>query len=103
MSGKTLPVNPLDYPKTSISIKKLDWSETRGQIPTAFVSLAPEKLIVEEDIDVLVGLFHIMWDDMPRRRTYRLRLRDVVTASGDYFGTSLACGSLEKDLLRRLD
>jgi hypothetical protein len=88
--------------KTSIIVKKLNWKEKRDKIPTTFVSLAPEKLVIENGIDILVGVFHIMWDDMPRRRTYQIRLSDLVTSVGDYSGTSLTCGNY-KDLLEKLE
>jgi len=85
--------------KIEIVVAKLSWNDTIDKIPTTFVSLAPEKLVIEEHADLLVGVFHIMWSDMPRRRTYRLRLQDLVSGSGDYFGTSLKCGFSEEDLL----
>jgi hypothetical protein len=72
--------------------KKLVWEE-QDKIPTAFVSLAPEKLLIDRDIDVLVGLFHIMWEDMPRPRTYSIRLADSVSRLGSYLGCSLCFGS----------
>jgi hypothetical protein len=86
--------------KIEIVVTKLSWKNATDKIPTTFVSLAPEKLVIEEHADLLVGVFHIMWSDMPRRRTYQLRLQELVSGSGDYFGTSLKCGSSEEDLLR---
>ena len=84
-------------------VRKLALGKNERKIPTAFVSLAPEKLITSDKVDVLVGLFHIMWDDMPRRRTYRIRLQDLVSGSGDYSGASLICGALMDDILRSLE
>ena len=84
-----------------VVVKKVSWSKSLEKIPTTFVPLAPEKLIVEENIDLLVGVFHIMWADMPRRRTYRVRLQELVSGSGNYFGTRLKCGQ-SNDLLREL-
>jgi len=62
------------------------------KIPTTLVSMAPDKLLIEKDIDVLVGVFHIMWEDMPRRRTYKIRLCDAVSFDGTYVGCSLKVG-----------
>lgn len=87
----------------SLVVKKLKLGKNEGKIPTSLVSLAPEKIIVNGSIDVLVGLFHIMWEDMPRRRTYRLRLQDLVSSSGDYSGAGLICGASMKDILRELE
>ncbi len=87
----------------SVVQRKLKWGDNRDKIPTALVPLAPEKLVVEKNMDVLVGVFHIMWDDMPRRRTYQLRLQDLVSGSGEYFGSSLKCGPSEVDFSRSLD
>ncbi|MCL4518849.1 MAG: hypothetical protein M1587_06595 [Thaumarchaeota archaeon] len=63
----------------------------RGKIPTTFVPLSPEKLLYGDEADLLFGLFHIMWADMPRRTTYRVRLADLVTREGEYAGCKLAC------------
>ena len=90
-----------DEEKSSIVIKRLAWKNDL-KIPTTLVTLAPDKLIIEENIDVLVGVFHIMWEDMPRRRTYRVRLEDVVSSTGDYIGAGLRCESSE-DLFQELD
>ena len=80
-------------------VRKLSLSDKREKIPTTFVPMAPEKLIVEDNIDVLSGVFHIMWEDMPRRRTYRLRLEELVSTEGHYLGTNLRCGGTATKLL----
>jgi hypothetical protein len=77
--------------KISIYVTKLRTIDSK--IPTTFVPLAPEKLLFDDNADVLVGLFHIMWEDMPRRRTYKLCLKELVSSFGDYSGSSLVCGS----------
>jgi hypothetical protein len=96
-------LSSINDPKITFVRMKLSLSDARGKIPTSFLSLSPDRLIVEENIDVLVGVFHIMWDDMPRRRTYQIRLQDLVSKSGDYFGTSLKCGTSKDDVLQQLD
>jgi hypothetical protein len=88
--------------KIQVVVTKLSWKDAADKIPTTFLPLAPEKLVLEEFTDLLVGVFHIMWSDMPRRRTYLLRLQDLVSSSGDYSGSKLKCGASEDDLLRKL-
>ncbi|MHB8567992.1 MAG: hypothetical protein ACYC7D_14435 [Nitrososphaerales archaeon] len=67
-------------------------SGKRAKIPTTFVPLAPEDIdIRDEEADLLFGLFHIMWKDMPRPRTYRIRLVDKISSSGKYIGCTLEC------------
>jgi hypothetical protein len=62
------------------------------KIPTTFVNLAPEKMALDLiGMDVLGGVFHIMWSDMPTRRTYGIRLADHYTSEGNPVGTSLIC------------
>ncbi len=64
----------------------------REKIPTTFVNLAPEKIVLDlVGIDVLGGVFHIMWSDMPARRTYGVRLSDHYTHDGTSAGSSLIC------------
>jgi hypothetical protein len=79
-----------------ISVKTLPFSDSK--IPTTFIPLSPEKLEYGKYADVLVGVFHVMWEDMPRRRTYKIRLRDFVARSGDCIGTSLMCDTSEINL-----
>ncbi len=69
------------------------------KIPTSLVSLSPDKILAEKQIDVLVGLFHIMWEDMPRPRTYSLRLADLVNFEGDYVGSALNRGPSGSNVL----
>jgi hypothetical protein len=91
-----------DEDNVTLVAKKLYLGTSGGKIPTAFVPLAPDKLVVKNDIDVLVGVFHIMWEDMPRRRTYQIRLQDLISESGEYFGTRLRCGSDQRELIQQL-
>jgi hypothetical protein len=64
----------------------------REKIPTTFVNLAPEKIVLDLiGIDLLGGVFHIMWSDMPARRTYGIRLADHYTSDGSSIGSSLVC------------
>jgi len=79
--------------------RKLSLGDKREKIPTTFVSMSPDKLVVEKNIDVLVGVFHIMWEDMPRRRTYHLKLEDLVSPEGYYIGASLKCGGIITSLI----
>ncbi len=79
-------------------VRKLSLGDKREKIPTTFVPMAPEKLVVEKNIDVLAGVFHIMWEDMPRRRTYRLTMEDLVSPDGHYLGADLRCGSSRTSL-----
>jgi len=76
-------------------VKVISKSDRMEKIPTSLVSLSPEKILAENQIDVLVGLFHIMWEDMPRPRTYSIRLADLVSLDGDYLGSSLKHGVSE--------
>ena len=85
--------------ETLTVIHKLSLEDKWEKIPTTFVPMAPEKLLVEKNIDVLVGLFHIMWEDMPRRRTYHLKLEDLVSPEGYYIGASLKCGGIITSLI----
>jgi hypothetical protein len=65
---------------------------TMEKIPTTFVNLAPERITLDFiGIDVLGGVFHIMWSDMPTRRTYGIRLADHFSTEGNPIGTSLIC------------
>lgn len=64
-------------------------TEKRAVIPTTFVHLAPDKILIEAKVDILFGLFHIMWQDMPRPRGYRIRLSERVDAKGLYRGCFL--------------
>ena len=80
----------------------LSWKNAPNKIPTTLVPLAPEKVVLGTNADLLVGVFHIMWADMPRRRTYSICLQDLISNSGDYLGARLRCGALEKDLLEKL-
>jgi hypothetical protein len=84
--------------ETLTVVRELSFDNKREKIPTTFVPMAPEKLIVEENIDVLAGVFHIMWEDMPRRRTYRLAMEDLVSPDGYYIGADLRCGSVRTNL-----
>ncbi|MHB1868886.1 MAG: hypothetical protein ACYCPP_08065 [Nitrososphaerales archaeon] len=79
-------------PSIEIVIESLE-TEERAVIPTTFVPLAPDRILIGSEIDVLFGLFHIMWKDMPKPRTYPIRLADRVTKEGSYLGCSLECGS----------
>jgi hypothetical protein len=74
-------------------VKSLPLEKERGVIPTTFVPLAPDKIVLVEDrLDVLFGLFFIMWRDMPRPMAFRIRLSDQVTANGAYAGCYLKFG-----------
>ena len=83
---------------TVVKILSEDQS-TREKIPTSLVSLSPDKILAGKQIDVLVGLFHIMWEDMPRPRTYSLRLADLVSFDGEYVGSVLNRGPAESSAI----
>ena len=68
-------------------------TEERVVIPTTFVPLAPDRILIGDEIDVLFGLFHIMWKDMPKPRIYPIRLAERLTKRGSYLGCSLECGA----------
>lgn len=73
-------------------------SGSRGKIPTTFIPLVPEKLVIDaKGIDLLFGVFHIMWSDMPSRRTYAVRLCDRFSDDGNYLGSELV-SSFPKEL-----
>lgn len=66
--------------------------KVRGKIPTTFIPLAPEKIMVDSaGVDLLCGVFHIMWSDMPSRRTYGIRLADEYSVEGERKGCFLVC------------
>ena len=72
----------------------------RACIPTTLVPLSPEKIFFENnEADLLFGLFHIMWRDMPRRRVYKLRLLERISFAGEYIGSSLVCHNPDKKIL----
>jgi hypothetical protein len=74
-------------------VKPLAVGKERGVIPTTFVPLAPDKIaFVEKKLDILFGLFFIMWRDMPRPMTFRVRLSDQITTDGEYEGCFLKFG-----------
>ncbi|HZW55103.1 MAG TPA: hypothetical protein VFF30_02340 [Nitrososphaerales archaeon] len=68
-----------------------------NKIPTTFIPLAPDALRITQDgLDVLSGVFHIMWRDMPQPRTYRLRLSNLISFDGEYAGCWLECDGSHK-------
>ena len=89
---RKLPVTLIAAQKFVTVLKILSKSARDEKIPTSLVSLSPDKIVAENQIDVLVGLFHIMWQDMPRPRTYSIRLADLISFEGEYIGTSLKRG-----------
>ncbi|MGI0084618.1 MAG: hypothetical protein ACREBQ_06005, partial [Nitrososphaerales archaeon] len=53
---------------------------------------SPDSIPFQEDsADLLCGLFHIMWADMPKPSTYALKLADLFSFSGEYLGSRLEC------------
>ncbi len=75
-----------------IVVTKLNASKESEKIPTTFVPLCPEKIQFEDgSADMLCGLFHIMWADMPRPASYALKLSDLFSISGEYLGSKLEC------------
>ena len=73
-------------------VKSLTTVEKREVIPTTFVPLSPDKILLGREIDILFGLFHIMWKDMPRPMTYKIRLAELITNDGEYIGVCLKYG-----------
>jgi hypothetical protein len=62
----------------------------RTKIPTTFVPLSPELISLgSSQIDLLCGVFHIMWQDMPKPRSYGLKLMEGLSFDGDYLGCAL--------------
>jgi len=83
--------------KPDTKIIQLPTEGRRGTIPTTFVPLAPTELSFDgKRADLLFGVFHIMWRDMPRPRTYEVRLADYVSEEGSYVGCALLCGNVAK-------
>ncbi|MHB1908688.1 MAG: hypothetical protein ACYCQJ_07420 [Nitrososphaerales archaeon] len=67
-------------------------SKERAKIPTTFVPLCPEKIGWDKNcVDLLCGVFHIMWSDMPNPRTYGVKLSDQFSKEGRYLGSVLVC------------
>lgn len=78
-------------------ILHLELDQPQNKIPTTLVPLAPDVLRIDSDeVDMLSGVFHIMWSDMPRPRTYRLRLTDMFSADGGHAGSWLECDGARK-------
>jgi hypothetical protein len=72
--------------------KQLASENMPKETPTTFVPLTPEKIQFEEDsVDVLFGLFHVKWSDMPRPATYSVKIAERLTSEGVYLGTRLEC------------
>ena len=72
------------------SLIQLGKNEKLTTIPTTLIPLSPFEITFEgSTADILHGLFHIMWKDMPRPRTYKLRLSERVSEKGEYIGPFL--------------
>ncbi len=72
--------------------KSFEESSIRTKIPTTFVPLAPEKLAIDRsEVDLMCGVFHIMWSDMPSPRTYGVKLSERLSFDGEYLGCSVVC------------
>lgn len=64
----------------------------RSKIPTTLVPLSPDKIPIGKGrADILCGVFHIMWSDMPKPSSYEVRLAELLSGSGDYIGPRLEC------------
>ena len=73
-------------------VKELAPPKERGKIPTTFVPLSPDEIPFDaEGADVLDGVFHVMWSDMPEPRTYAMKLSDRVAPDGRRLGCRLEC------------
>lgn len=93
------PIKTIRIGKKSFKIvlTELKTSKERAKIPTTFLPLSPDKIPFQQgSADVLCGLFHIMWADMPKPTTYELRLADLFSSSGEYQGSRLECAYPKK-------
>ncbi len=73
-------------------VAKLESNHEKAKIATTFIPLAPDKILFGlSEVDLLVGVFHIMWEDMPSPRSYGLRLADNISSDGKYLGCTLLC------------
>ena len=80
--------------KTVTIVKRLNTSPVREKTPTVFVPLTPERFVFDDTgADLLYGLFHFAWRDMPSPRTYVVRLADAIGRDGKYKGSFLMCSS----------
>jgi hypothetical protein len=71
---------------------QLESDHKRAKIPTTFIALAPERLSFgSSEVDLLSGVFHIMWQDMPRPLSYGVKLTDSLSSDGNYLGCVLVC------------
>ena len=84
-------------------IESLETEEERAVIPTTFIPLAPDQNLDRREIDVLFGLFHIMWKDMPKPRTYPFRLSRPSNKTGKLLGLLSRMRALHESELQILD
>jgi hypothetical protein len=70
----------------------LESDNKRTEIPTTFIPLAPERLSFgPSGVDLLYGVFHIMWKDMRNPKSYGIKLTDNFSPLGKYLGCVLVC------------
>ncbi len=79
-------------------VKSLEFKAEKV-IPTTFVPLAPDKIFSGEQIDLLFGVFHIMWKDMPKPKGYSLRLAEEISSEGSYLGCRLKYGFMHTETI----
>jgi hypothetical protein len=72
--------------------KRLSLEDIARDVPTTFVPLCPDKIEFEQGrADLLSGLFHVKWSDMPKPSTYAIKISDPVVGDGTYLGSQLEC------------
>jgi hypothetical protein len=75
-----------------IFVKRLPTNINAREIPTTFLALSPDKIQFEQGrADLLFGVFHMKWSDMPKPSTYAIKISDPVVSDGTYVGTQLEC------------
>jgi hypothetical protein len=68
----------------------LEISHLQRETPTTFVPLCPDRIKFDNGMaDLLFGVFHVKWADMPKPSTYALKISDLVSREGSYIGARL--------------
>jgi hypothetical protein len=92
LSSKTRTNSKSEKFRRETIFAKIQSDHKSTKIPTTFVPLAPERISFgPRGVDILSGVFHIMWQDMPNPRSYGIRLTDNFSLVGEYLGCILVC------------
>ncbi len=98
MVGLSLSQKPAFEGTTSMDSKlhiqvftfDLEITHLQRETPTTFVPLCPDRIRFDNGMaDLLFGVFHVKWADMPKPSTYALKISDSVSREGSYIGAKL--------------